>query len=217
MNTIETTQLLTPYKPAVLAGKTTTSATLKSAGAKEMVEIKKTAAMQDRAMERFSLVQEKDLTLKEKLDVQRLEQMERSVREHERSHLVAARDLAISGPSYRNEHGPDGQEYAVGGEVNISASTVEGDAQATIDKALKMERAALAPADPSAQDMQVAAQARAIASKAYRKLAREQLMEVVYKPNPEEQQAQKMPDAINPYLKHRDFQKNLATMLDLFT
>lgn len=219
MNAIESVHALTAYTPRTLPEKTTTITTtsLHGEGAKEPVEIKKTAEKLDQGMEKFSLVKEKVLTLKEKLDVRQLAQMERSVREHERSHMVAARDLAISSPNYRLEHGPDGREYAVGGEVNISASTVSGDAQGTIDKALKIERAALAPADPSTKDMQVAAQARAIASKAYRKLSRDQLMEVVHKPNADEQQAQQLPDAVNPYLKQRDFQKNLSTMLDLFT
>ncbi len=211
MNAIGTVQRITSFNSTSLPENTPSRLSAKTDSLKE------TAVMQDQGMERYSLVKEKVLTLKEELDVQQLEQTERSVREHERSHMMAARDLAISSPNYRLEHGPNGQEYAVGGEVNINASTPTGDAEATIEKALKIERTALAPSDPSAKDMQVAAQARTIASKAYRKLSREQFMAVIHKPNAEEQQAHQMPDAINPYLKNRDFQKDLSTMLDLFT
>ena len=45
--------------------------------------------------------------------------------------------------------GPDGQRYAIGGEVPIDLSAVPGNPQATLQKALTIRRAALAPTDPS--------------------------------------------------------------------
>ncbi len=51
----------------------------------------------------------------------------------------------------------DGKTYAVGGHVDIDASPVQGNPQATLRKAQTVQQAALAPADPSGQDQAVAA------------------------------------------------------------
>jgi hypothetical protein len=69
--------------------------------------------------------------------------------------------------------GPDGRRYAVGGEVSIDVSEVEGDPRATLHKARAIQRAALAPVNPSAQDRAVAARAAAMAQEARQELARE--------------------------------------------
>ena len=81
------------------------------------------------------------------------------VRAHEQAHMAAAGRYATSGPSYQYATGPDNQLYAVGGEVSIDAAPVQGDPQATVQKMLTVIAAANAPADPSPQDQQVAAQA----------------------------------------------------------
>ena len=57
--------------------------------------------------------------------------------------------------------GPDGQQYAVSGEVSIDVSRANS-AAATAEKMEAVIRAALAPANPSAQDLAVAAQARQV-------------------------------------------------------
>ena len=57
------------------------------------------------------------------------------------------------------------------GEVKIDTSEIPGDPQATLLKAQIIRRAALAPATPSAQDRQVAAQATAMAQQARIELA----------------------------------------------
>ena len=46
------------------------------------------------------------------------------------------------------ETGPDGKQYAVGGEVGVDASEVQDDSQATVQKAQVIRRAVLAPAYP---------------------------------------------------------------------
>lgn len=69
--------------------------------------------------------------------------------------------------------GPDGRQYATGGEVSIDVSPVAGDPQATIDKAEKIRRAALAPAEPSQADRAVAARATAMANEARIEMQRE--------------------------------------------
>lgn len=95
-------------------------------------------------------------------DLRQLEQMkatDREVRQHEMAHQVVGGQYAGSA-SYEYERGPDGQRYAVAGEVPVDYGPVKGDPQATIDKMQQVIAAALAPADPSPKDRQVAAQAR---------------------------------------------------------
>ena len=95
------------------------------------------------------------------LDQQRIQQLssrDREVRNHERAHAAVGGQYA-GAPRYQYERGPDGVNYAISGEVAISTGAVNGDPQATIDKAQVIRRAALAPAEPSPQDRRVAAQA----------------------------------------------------------
>lgn len=88
-----------------------------------------------------------------------LKQRDAEVRAHERAHMAAAGQHAMGGAQYTYQAGPDGRRYAIGGHVNIDTSEVPDDPEASEEKAQQVRRAALAPGDPSAQDMQVAAQA----------------------------------------------------------
>jgi hypothetical protein len=99
-----------------------------------------------------------------------LRQRDQEVRQHEQAHLLAAGPYAKGGPSYTYATGPDGQRYAVGGEVPIDLSPVPGNPQATLQKALTIRRAALAPTDPSATDQAVAAKATTLAAQAQQEL-----------------------------------------------
>jgi hypothetical protein len=76
-----------------------------------------------------------------------------------------------SGANYQYTRGPDGKEYAVAGDVKIDVSPARTPQQ-TIDKARQIEAASLAPADPSAQDRAVAAQAAQMALQAQTELSR---------------------------------------------
>ena len=69
------------------------------------------------------------------------------------------------GASYQYQSGPDGNMYAVGGEVGIDTSPA-GSPEATIQKMQQIQRAALAPAQPSGTDRAVAAQAAQIEAQA---------------------------------------------------
>ncbi len=102
-----------------------------------------------------------ELTDEELQQIEELEQRDREVKQHESAHQAAAGDLASGGIQFEYETGPDGKRYAVGGHVNIDTSTVKGDPEATIRKMEKIQRAANAPGDPSAEDRRVAAQAAA--------------------------------------------------------
>jgi len=187
-------------------------------------ELNRTANMVDREAALFFLTAKRELSLKEQQEVSHLEQIERSVREHERSHMRAARDLAMTSPSYEFKRGPDGRNYAVGGEVNVDASLSGANAEETIDKARKIQNAALAPNDPSPKDQRAAVTARIIESKAYRKLSREESLEVIVQnkekdhEHPEDQLFDKsLPVGFSQYRQNLEFQKNLSSMLDLFT
>ncbi len=101
----------------------------------------------------------------ERAEVQKLAQRDREVRAHEAAHKSVAGQYARSGVQFEYTHGPDGRQYATGGEVSIDASRPE-DPQAALQKALIIRRAALAPAQPSSQDRAVAAEATQMAAQA---------------------------------------------------
>ena len=104
-------------------------------------------------------------------ELQELKNRDRAVRAHEAAHLGSAGGLANGGASYTYTRGSDGQLYATGGEVSIDLSPGRTPEE-TASRARQIERAALAPADPSAQDYRVAARARAMAAEAELEIAR---------------------------------------------
>lgn len=116
---------------------------------------------------------DRGLTPEEKKQVEKLKARDREVRAHEQAHKAAAGSLAIGGPTFEFTRGPDGRQYAVGGEVNIDASAVPNDPEATIRKAQAIRRAALAPAEPSSQDRNVAAKAATLENRARQELTKE--------------------------------------------
>jgi hypothetical protein len=105
-------------------------------------------------------------------DILKLQLRDSEVRAHEAAHAAAGGAFA-GAPSYKFERGPDGQTYAVGGEVSIDVSPVAGDPEATLRKAQQIRAAALAPAVPSAQDMKVAQRAQKMATDARMALSEE--------------------------------------------
>ncbi len=113
------------------------------------------------------------LTQAEQQQVAQLQQRDREVRNHEQAHVAAGGTVVSGGASYSYQTGPDGRRYAVGGEVPIDASEVPNDPQATVRKARQIRRAALAPADPSAQDRAVAASAAQMETEARREMIEE--------------------------------------------
>lgn len=105
--------------------------------------------------------------------IAKLKARDQQVRRHEQAHLAAAGGLAVSAASFTYQKGPDGVSYAVGGEVSIDTSPGRTPEE-TISRARTIRAAALAPADPSGQDLAVAAQASQMAQEAQLELAREQ-------------------------------------------
>lgn len=100
-----------------------------------------------------------ELSEQELQQIQKLKSRDRVVRAHEAAHIAAGAGIVRGGANFSFQRGPDGVQYAVGGEVKIDTSKVSGDPQATLEKAEKVRAAALAPAQPSTQDRNIAAKA----------------------------------------------------------
>lgn len=112
------------------------------------------------------------LSEEEKQTVRKLQQRDREVRTHEQAHIAASGGHAIGGASYTRQRGPDGQMYAIGGNVSIDTSS-EDNPDATIAKAQRVRAAANAPAEPSGQDRAVAARAAQMEAQARQEKAAE--------------------------------------------
>jgi hypothetical protein len=112
--------------------------------------------------------------IEEQAAIAKLRKRDQEVRTHEQAHIAAAGGLAKGGATLSFQRGTDGKQYAVGGEVNIDTSPVSGNPKATIQKAKQIRAAALAPADPSAQDRAVAASASAMEARARQEIQKEE-------------------------------------------
>lgn len=117
--------------------------------------------------------QEKQQELQDQRLISELSARDREVRAHEQAHAAVGGQYA-GAPSYDFQRGPDGVNYAVGGEVPIDVGRA-ATPEATIQKAQVVRRAALAPAEPSPQDRNVAAQATRLESQARAELAAERI------------------------------------------
>ncbi|GHT86582.1 hypothetical protein AGMMS49960_14610 [Betaproteobacteria bacterium] len=102
--------------------------------------------------------------------IDELKTTDRKVRTHEAAHMAAGGSLVTSGASFEYETGPDGQRYAVAGEVGIDTSKGRTPEE-TLARAQQIRAAALAPADPSGQDRAVAAAAAQMAAAAQAEIA----------------------------------------------
>jgi hypothetical protein len=114
-----------------------------------------------------------ELTPEEQEQVRELKARDQEVRIHEAAHVAVGGSYVTGGPTYSYQTGPDGKQYAVGGEVGIDTGEVSGDPEATIRKMQTVAAAALAPAEPSGQDQKVAAAARQKEAQARAELARQ--------------------------------------------
>lgn len=110
------------------------------------------------------------LTAEETRLLKELKQIDASVRQHEMAHVAAGGPYITSGAVFSYQRGPDGNNYAVAGEVSIDTSPVPGDPQATLRKMRQIKNSALAPSDPSPQDLKVASKATSAAAKALSEL-----------------------------------------------
>jgi hypothetical protein len=111
------------------------------------------------------------LSEEEERQVQKLKESDAKVKAHEQAHAAAGGPHAAA-PKYEYTTGPDGNRYATSGEVQIDSSPEKGNPAATIRKMDIVIRAALAPGDPSSQDLAVARQAQAERAKAQAELSK---------------------------------------------
>jgi hypothetical protein len=106
----------------------------------------------------------------EQQEIKALKRRDREVRSHELAH-DAVGGAYTGAPAYSFEVGPDGKKYAVGGEVSVDLSPIDGDPRATITKMQKVHAAALAPANPSIQDTRIANSAAKLIAQAQAELS----------------------------------------------
>lgn len=106
-------------------------------------------------------------------EIEELKARDREVRTHEQAHAAMGGQYA-GAPRYEYTQGPDGRRYVTDGEVSIDISEAKSPEQ-TLRKMEQVRAAALAPAQPSAQDLKVAAEASQKAVEARADIAREQV------------------------------------------
>jgi hypothetical protein len=111
------------------------------------------------------MAEETEPIKEEEETLQKLQAQDQKIRQHEQAHLSAAGSVALGGAHYETQEGPDGNAYAISGHVNLDMSPAS-DPASTIAKAQVIQRAALAPSDPSPQDFKVAVEAAQIEAEA---------------------------------------------------
>jgi hypothetical protein len=109
----------------------------------------------------------------EKQDAAEIEQLkarDQEVRVHEQAHASTGGQYA-GAPQYEYTTGPDNKRYVTDGEVSIDVSE-EKTPEETLKKMEQVRAAALAPAEPSSQDLKVAAEASQKATEARSEIAK---------------------------------------------
>ncbi len=134
--------------------------------------------------------------------IEELKKRDREVKSHESAHIAAGGGLVKGGAKFNYETGPDGQRYAIGGEVQIDIAP-DKDPQRTIQKMQQVRSAALAPADPSGQDRAVAAKAAQIEAQARMELNSEKST------NTAKQKSPRMEKALNAYGNEKQENKGI--------
>lgn len=117
------------------------------------------------------------MTDDEQKKVSSMKARDNEVRVHEQAHKAAGGSYAGQ-PQYSYEQGPDGKKYVTDGSVSIDIAP-ESSPQKTIDKMKTVIKAANAPAEPSGQDMKVAAQAQKQLTQAQQELSSENAKKVL--------------------------------------
>ncbi len=113
--------------------------------------------------------------MKVQSDVRKLINWENNVKQHEQAHMAVGGGL-VSTARFSYTLGPDGKRYVSGGEVSISIPSSENE-EDNLNTLERVKRAALAPADPSPQDIKTAAMASALLSSTYLKLLKQKAKE----------------------------------------
>ncbi len=118
----------------------------------------------------FDSKEDEKKKIEEAKQAQELKVIEQKVIAHEMAHVSVGGKYAGSA-SYSYTKGPDGNSYITGGEVAIDTSA-EKTPEETVKKMQQVRAAALAPAEPSPQDIAVAGKAMANEIEAQRQLSK---------------------------------------------
>ncbi len=142
--------------------------------------------------------------------LEQLKQTDREVRQHELAHQIVGGRYTGSA-RYDYEIGPDGQRYAVAGRVSVDYGPITGDPKATIEKMQTVIAAALAPADPSPADYQIAARARQNLLAAQLELSEQQQATTALTPEPESDAADAPTPGLGPDPRVEDYTRIAAS------
>jgi hypothetical protein len=108
----------------------------------------------------------------EATEIEQLKARDQEVRVHEQAHAATGGQYA-GAPQYEYTTGPDNKRYVTDGQVSIDVSE-EKTPEETLQKMEQVRAAALAPTEPSSQDLKVAAEASQKATVARSEIAKGQ-------------------------------------------
>ena len=131
--------------PAPLTAADQAAETAATSGPRSAYEIRKPEIARDPV----------DLTAEEKTAVDRLRQRDAQVRQEEQAYAGSA-GAAAAPIIYTYATGPDGRQYAVGGEVSVRLSNPSGNPVQYAHAAARLSAAANAAVNPSAADLSAA-------------------------------------------------------------
>ena len=117
---------------------------------------------------------DEELSEDDQKKVEELKARDAEVVAHEQAHKAVAGALSPGPIHYEYTQGPDKVNYRTGGHVNITTSKAKTPEE-TLSRAETIQRAALAPAEPSSQDRAVAAEAAQMAAEARQEIAKERI------------------------------------------
>lgn len=169
MNSINNTIIPVPLVSESFNTQVTPAETANTAGQALAPVEPANEASRNQAGDQQTAQQQQQQRQQEIQQIRQLSARDREVRNHEAAHVAVGGQYA-GAASFTYQRGPNGVNYAIAGEVPIRLPTA-GEPRQVLQAAEQVRRAALAPAEPSAQDRSVAAQASAIAARARTELA----------------------------------------------
>ena len=133
---------------------------------------KQNAKDQQQSDQSTQQAQEEQQEQQDAAEIEQLKARDQEVRVHEQAHASTGGQYA-GAPQYEYTTGPDNKRYVTDGEVSIDVSE-EKPPEETLKKMEQVRAAALAPAEPSSQDLKVAAEASQKATEARSDIAKGQ-------------------------------------------
>ncbi len=157
---------------------------------------------------------QEELSEDDQKKVDELKARDAEVVAHEQAHKAVAGSLSPGPIHYEFTQGPDKVNYRTGGHVNITTS--EGKTpEETLSRAETIQRAALAPAEPSNQDRAVAAEAAQMAATARQEIAKDRIEDKAVDKKSEETETKFTDSAkIDEAEKDVDSSENLTPGMD---